>query len=138
MLNRAVQKFYRTSLEKKTLRIASNLIFVVLLLGSFCGFSIFVAGFSLLLATLLIIVSPSSTLQAIEIKKKCLQWVTFPRAILIHRHDARRFRGPVHGFQKWRYSTLDRCGTGDEKHGSEASEAKQQRSLQRGGNCYCF
>ena len=59
-----MRKFYRTSLGKKKSRIASNLIFVVLLLGSFCGFSIFVAGFSLLLATLLIIVSPSSTLQA--------------------------------------------------------------------------
>ena len=62
-----------TSLETKTLKIASNLIFVVLLLSSFCGFSIFAAGFSF------VNVSSSSTLQAIEIKKKkCLQWVTFP------------------------------------------------------------
>ena len=45
--------------------------FVVLLLSTFCSFSIFVAGVFFALATLLIIVSSSLTLHlAIEIKKK--------------------------------------------------------------------
>ena len=45
--------------------------FIVLLLNTVCSFSIFAAGFPLLLATLLIIVSFSSTLHcAIEIKNK--------------------------------------------------------------------
>ena len=55
--------------------------FVVLLLSTFCSFSIFVAGVFFALATLLIIVSSSLTLHlAIEIKKKktCLQWVSLP------------------------------------------------------------
>ena len=45
--------------------------FVVLLLSTFCSFSIFVAGVFFALTTLLIIVSSSLTLHlAIEIKKK--------------------------------------------------------------------
>ena len=45
--------------------------FVVLLLSTFCGFSIFGAGFSFPFETLLIIVSSSSTLHwAIEMRKK--------------------------------------------------------------------
>ena len=54
--------------------------FVVLLLSTFCSFSIFVAGVFFALATLLIIVSSSLTLHlAIEIKKKtCLHWIFFP------------------------------------------------------------
>ena len=52
--------------------------FVVLLLSTFCSFSIFVAGVFFALATLLIIVSSSLTLHsAIEIKKKNLVCIGF-------------------------------------------------------------
>ena len=65
----------RTSLDKKQspriVILKAVCRFIVLLINKVCGFSIFAAGFPLLLATLLIIVSFSSTLHgAIEIKNK--------------------------------------------------------------------
>ena len=68
-----------TSLETKTLKIASNLIFVVLLLSSFCGFSIFAAGFFFVYGNfahycVVLLNAPSDR----NWKRKCLQWVTFP------------------------------------------------------------
>ena len=70
--------------------------FVVLLLSTFCSFSIFVAGVFFALATLLIIVSSSLTLHlAIEIKKTCLQWVSFPGKSWSIVSDARRSRCPI-------------------------------------------
>ena len=53
--------------------------FVVLLLSPVPGFFHFCRGFPLPLATLLIIVSSSSTLfERSRYKKRCQQWVTFP------------------------------------------------------------
>ena len=82
-----------TRLDTKTSIIASNRSFkavrrfVVLLLSSFWDFPFLPRVFPLPLATLLVIVTSSSTLHwAIEIKKKVSAMGYFSREILIRRH----------------------------------------------------
>ena len=92
-----------TRLDTKTSIIASNRSFkavrrfVVLLLSSFWDFPFLPRVFPLPLATLLVIVTSSSTLHwAIEIKKKkCLKWVTFPGKSWSVVIDARRSYRPI-------------------------------------------
>ena len=62
----------------------------------FAGFPFLPRVFPLPLATLLVIVTSSSTLHwAIEIKKKCLKWVTFPGKSWSVVIDARRSYRPI-------------------------------------------
>ena len=62
----------------------------------FAGFPFLPRVFPLPLATLLVIVTSSSTLHwAIEIKKKCLKWVTFPWKSWSVVIDARRSYRPI-------------------------------------------
>ena len=62
----------------------------------FAGFPFLPRVFPLPLATLLVIVTSSSTLHwAIELKKKCLKWVTFPGKSWSVVIDARRSYRPI-------------------------------------------
>ena len=93
-----------TSLDTKTSTIASNrnfkavCRFVVLLLSSFCGFSIFAAGFSFAFGNFVrycnvLLNAPLSDRD--KKKKKCLKWVTFPGKSWSVVIDARRSYRPI-------------------------------------------
>ena len=92
-----------TRLDTKTSIIASNRSFkavrrfVVLLLSSFCGFSIFAAGFSFAFGNFARYcnVLLNAPLSDRDKKKKCLKWVTFPGKSWSVVIDARRSYRPI-------------------------------------------